>query len=58
MTPIETAIRHDWTVREVEALFQLPFNDLVFQAQLAHRRYFDPNQVQIHPALYQNRCMP
>lgn len=51
MTPIEPAIRHDWSVREVEALFQLPFNDLIFQAQLAHRRYFDPNQVQISTLL-------
>ena len=27
------ALRHDWTLAEVQALFALPFNDLLFQAQ-------------------------
>ena len=44
-------IRHDWTVEEVEALFAQPFNDLLFQAQTLHRRYFDPNQVQVSTLL-------
>lgn len=35
-----------WTVDEVEALFALPFNDLMFRAQLVHREHFDPNAVQ------------
>jgi len=39
-------LRHDWTRDEIRALFEMPFNDLVFTAQTAHRRYFDPNQVQ------------
>ncbi len=39
-------LRHDWTVDEIEALFDLPFNDLIFRAQLAHRAHFDPNAVQ------------
>ncbi|WBA82434.1 biotin synthase BioB [Endozoicomonas sp. GU-1] len=43
--------RHDWTLSEVEALFQQPFNDLIFQAQLAHREHFDPNQVQVSTLL-------
>lgn len=38
--------RHDWTRTEVEALFDLPFNELIFQAQIAHRQWFDPSQVQ------------
>jgi len=38
-------IRHNWSRQEVEALFALPFNDLLFEAQTMHRRYFDPNQV-------------
>lgn len=42
----ETPVRHDWTLKEAEALFQQPFNDLLFQAQNLHRRFFDPNQVQ------------
>ncbi|MEM9254251.1 MAG: biotin synthase BioB [Pseudomonadota bacterium] len=44
-------LRHDWTRSEVEALFALPFNDLLFQAQTAHRRYFDPNEVQVSTLL-------
>ena len=34
----ESVIRHDWTLQEVQALFDLPFNDLLFRAQLVHRR--------------------
>ena len=41
-----TALRHDWTREEVEALFALPFNDLIFRAQTVHREWFDPNEVQ------------
>ncbi len=44
-------IRHDWTRRGVEALFALPFNDLLFKAQGIHRRYFDPNEVQVSTLL-------
>ncbi|NIB39251.1 biotin synthase BioB [Pseudomaricurvus alkylphenolicus] len=40
-------IRHDWTRAEIAALFDLPFNDLMFQAQVVHRQYFNPNEVQI-----------
>lgn len=35
-----------WSVAEVEALFALPFNDLLFRAQTVHREHFDPNAVQ------------
>lgn len=44
-------VRHDWTADEVEGLFALPFNDLLFRAQTLHRRYFDPNAVQISTLL-------
>jgi biotin synthase len=44
-------IRHDWTQQEVEALYQLPFNDLLFKAQSIHRQYFDPNEVQVSTLL-------
>ena len=44
-------IRHDWSRNEVEALFALPFNDLLFAAQTLHRQYFDPNQVQVSTLL-------
>lgn len=38
--------RKRWSVAEVEALFALPFNDLLFRAQQVHREHFDPNAVQ------------
>ncbi|MBS0358974.1 MAG: biotin synthase BioB [Proteobacteria bacterium] len=44
-------IRHDWTLQEVQALFELPFADLMFRAQSIHRKYFDPNAVQISTLL-------
>ncbi|MDF1627637.1 MAG: biotin synthase BioB [Parvibaculaceae bacterium] len=42
----EDGLRHDWTRDEVEALFALPFNDLIFEAQKVHRIWFNPNEVQ------------
>ncbi|WP_372861835.1 biotin synthase BioB [Spongiibacter sp.] len=44
-------IRHDWTAKEVQALFEQPFNDLLFQAQNAHRAHFDANTVQVSTLL-------
>lgn len=35
-----------WTDKQVEALFAMPFNDLLYQAQTIHRKNFAPNQVQ------------
>ncbi len=43
--------RFDWTLDEVEALFDLPFTELVFQAASVHRRWFDPTEVQISQLL-------
>src|SRR5246127_3187208 len=40
------SIRHDWKLSEVEALFALPFMDLVFEAQRVHRANHEPNTVQ------------
>ncbi len=40
-----------WTLAQVEALFALPFNDLLFQAQTVHRRHFDANAVQLSTLL-------
>ena len=42
----DDGLRHDWSREEVEALLALPFNDLIFQAQTVHRKWFDPNEVQ------------
>ena len=38
--------RHDWTRAESDALYDLPFADLIFRAQGIHRRNFDPNHVE------------
>ncbi len=43
----QISIRNDWRLEEVETLFDLPFNDLLFQAQTIHRLSFDPNKVQV-----------
>ena len=45
------SIRHDWQREEALALFDMPFNDLLFRAQSVHRRYFDPNEVQLSTLL-------
>jgi biotin synthase len=45
------APRHDWTVDEVEALFALPFADLIHQAQTVHREHHPANTVQMSTLL-------
>jgi len=44
-------LRHNWIADEVEILFTQPFNDLIFNAQTAHRRHFDANAVQLSKLL-------
>lgn len=51
MSATATTLRHDWTQNEVQALFELPFNDLLFKAQSIHRENFDPNRVQVSTLL-------
>ncbi|WP_414694261.1 biotin synthase BioB [Phenylobacterium sp.] len=43
--------RHDWTVAEVEALFEVPFTELVFRAAEVHRQWFDPAELQLSQLL-------
>ena len=45
------AVRNDWTRDEVEALFALPFNELLFRAHGVHRAHFDPTEVQVSTLL-------
>ncbi len=45
------AIRHDWTLPEVEALFALPLMDLLFHAQRVHREHHEANTVQMSTLL-------
>lgn len=44
-------LRHDWEIGEVCALFERPFNDLLFEAHSLFRRHFDPNRLQISTLL-------
>lgn len=48
---LPATIRHDWQLPEITALFERPFNDLLFHAQSVHRQHFDPNAVQISTLL-------
>ncbi|TIO50373.1 MAG: biotin synthase BioB [Mesorhizobium sp.] len=36
-----------WTREAAQAIYDLPFNDLLFRAQTIHRQNFDPNRVQL-----------
>jgi len=47
----EEAARHDWSLEEAAELYHQPVNDLLFAAQCAHRRHFDPNAVQLSTLL-------
>ena len=40
-----------WRVADVVALYELPFNDLLYRAQTVHREHFDPNTVQLSTLL-------
>jgi len=44
-------VKNNWPLAKIEALFNLPFNDLLFKAQTIHRENFDPNAVQISTLL-------
>ena len=48
---MQAVVRHDWTLAQVNALYALPFNDLLFQAQTVHRQHFKPNEVQVSTLL-------
>ncbi|MFZ0469727.1 MAG: biotin synthase BioB [Thiogranum sp.] len=49
--PLSAGLRFDWRLDEVEALYDMPFNDLLFRAQSVHREHFDPNAVQVSTLL-------
>ena len=40
-------IRHDWTRDEIRRIYWLPLPELIFQAQLAHREFHRPDEVQL-----------
>ena len=44
-------VRTDWTREEIQALYEQPFLDLVFQAQQQHRQHLDDNTIQVSTLL-------
>ncbi|HKB59006.1 MAG TPA: biotin synthase BioB [Gallionellaceae bacterium] len=48
---VQPQIAPRWSVPAVEALFNLPFADLLYHAQQVHRQHFDPNAVQLSTLL-------
>lgn len=48
---LEQAAVAAWRVAEIEAVFALPFSDLMYRAQTVHRSHFDPNVVQLSTLL-------
>ena len=47
----ETTNAQNWNREQVESLFALPFNDLLFKAQTVHRENHDANAVQLSSLL-------
>lgn len=43
--------KKNWQIDEVLELFNLPFNDLVFKAMQVHRKFHNPDEVQISTLL-------
>lgn len=43
----ETSFRHNWTDEEALDFYEAPLIDLVLQAQTEHRKYFEPNKIQM-----------
>ena len=36
-----------WKLDDIENLYRLPFNDLIFKAHSIHREHHDPNKIQV-----------
>ena len=47
----EIPIRNDWQSQEVLDLFELPFNDLIFNAHTIFRKFHNPNKIQVSTLL-------
>ncbi|HKZ10801.1 MAG TPA: biotin synthase BioB [Rhodanobacteraceae bacterium] len=47
----DTPVRYDWKLAEIEALFDLPFMDLLARAHAVHAANHDPNAVQVSTLL-------
>ncbi|SMG00291.1 biotin synthase BioB [Burkholderia singularis] len=50
-TPVAAPVAPRWRVADVIALYELPFNDLLFRAQQVHREHFNANAIQLSTLL-------
>ena len=48
---VDVPVRHDWALDEIEALFDLPFMDLLARAHAVHAAHHDPSAVQVSTLL-------
>lgn len=46
MTRTEQILKHDWTIGEIESIYNLPLPELMFRAMSVHREYHNPEEVQ------------
>ncbi len=46
LTTERPLLRHDWTIEEIEAIYNMPLLELIFQAQVVHRQHHRPDEVQ------------
>jgi biotin synthase len=44
--PLDTRLRHDWTLDEIVAIHDAPLLELVARANAAHARFFQPGDIQ------------
>ena len=40
-------IKNNWTIAELQTIYDMPFNDLLWKSHQLHRKYHDPNKIQI-----------
>jgi len=40
-------VRHDWTRDEIRSIYELPLPELIFRAQVVHREFHEPEEVQL-----------
>lgn len=51
MSQLKQCSVKNWTIKQANELFSIPFFELLFQAQQVHRQHFDPQQVQVSTLL-------
>ncbi len=44
---MSVGIRYDWQIEEIQAIYNLPLLELIYQAASTHRQYHDPQQIQV-----------